>query len=256
MTETVVQSWIYFLGLPIYVVGATASIVEFWLLEQHTKKNIQLLLSDLILIFLEFFVKIYFGIYIFNQDFSTNYSLFQFNISFLSFFFAFALYDLFFYAEHYLMHRSPFFWTIHYVHHSSERFGLSIGFRLSWFRPIRRFIFFMPLVLFGFHPAVVILAMSIINLWAFLVHTGIKFQFPRYLWFLMSPHLHSIHHEKKTVSVNLGGLSTVWDYAFKTIQTTAAAHPEYGVENYKVTMNPFKNQFLYFYTQYIKKPQS
>ncbi len=247
INEELMSSFLKYAGLPFISFAVVLCFVEFFWLEEKKADNFKLFASDLIILAVELSVNIIASFSFVNYGWFQKYSIFNFDINYLTFIASFLLYDLFFYFEHFLMHRWSFFWSLHYVHHSSSRFGLSIGFRLSWMRPVRRMFFMVPMVLIGFHPVLVFFSMSLINIWGFFVHTGTKIKFPKVLFFLMSPYLHSLHHEKRIQAVNLGGFFTIWDYLFKTIEINSLNELKYGVEGYVPTLNPFKNQFLEIY---------
>ena len=58
--------------------------------------------------------------------------------------------DFMYYWLHRVDHYCRLFWAVHVTHHSSEEFNFTVGFRSSVFQPLYRFIYFIPLALFGF----------------------------------------------------------------------------------------------------------
>src|ERR1043165_6394644 len=60
--------------------------------------------------------------------------------------------DFVYYWFHRISHESRFFWNFHVVHHSSERFNLSVATRQSWFSGISHWMFYAPIMLVGFAP--------------------------------------------------------------------------------------------------------
>ncbi len=232
------------------------SIIEtFFNNHPDKKKNIRYFVSDYILFGIE-----YFFLNLITIGSILNFANFK-NLQFVNwtdslgtFVIALLAYDAFFYLEHYLMHRTRFLWAFHYVHHSSEYFGMSLGFRLSWFRHLRRIFFAFPLFLLGFSEGILLSAMMFLNLYALFVHSNLKFKFPRLLSWLMSPYLHSIHHEKQNIKgYNLGGMTTIWDRVFKTYKDSTTANAEYGVHGYQFTMNPILNQTKTVFEYFAKK---
>jgi len=55
------------------------------------------------------------------------------------------------YWTHRLTHVNHFWWATHVTHHNSEKYNLSVAFRLSWTQHIK-FIFLIPIVVIGFNP--------------------------------------------------------------------------------------------------------
>jgi hypothetical protein len=58
--------------------------------------------------------------------------------------------DFAYYLLHCADHFCRFFWASHVTHHSSEKFNLAVAIRSSVFQPYYRFLYFIPLALFGF----------------------------------------------------------------------------------------------------------
>ena len=65
--------------------------------------------------------------------------------------------DLCYYWFHRVHHESRFFWASHVVHHSSQHYNLSTALRQTW-TPMTGLLFWAPLPLLGFHPAMVLTA--------------------------------------------------------------------------------------------------
>lgn len=240
-------------AVKIYYLAAALTVVDFFIYEKVSVEKIKSFVADYLNIIVEIAFFSLLSLQRFNAAWLPTDPLFHFEINYWSLFWSFLLYDLFFYFEHFLMHKIPFLWAFHHVHHSSERFGLSVGFRLSWFRSLRRLYFFLPMVYFGFPPLIVIFSMALINLWGFFVHSASGLKFPKAFKWIVSPHTHSLHHEKKMKHTNFGGFLLIWDILFKTAQFESETNQVYGVFNYKMTINPFSNQFNEFYKMYLKR---
>jgi len=63
--------------------------------------------------------------------------------------------DFCYYWFHRISHESRFFWASHVVHHSSKKYNLSTALRQTWSGSFYTFIFWIPLILIGFHPVMV-----------------------------------------------------------------------------------------------------
>ena len=65
--------------------------------------------------------------------------------------------DLAYYWFHRTAHRVRWFWASHVNHHSSQHYNLSTALRQTWTGSIALgFVFRLPLVLLGFHPAMIL----------------------------------------------------------------------------------------------------
>lgn len=151
----------------------------------------------------------------------------------LYWFLLFILEDLVFYFEHRVDHYCRFFWAVHVTHHSSEEFNLTTGFRSSVLQPLYRFIYFIPLALFGFRPIDIVFMYSLTQIYGILVHTRYINKMPR--WFeavFVSPAHHRVHHASniRYLDKNMGMVLIVWDKLFGTFEEEKAEDPvRYGL---------------------------
>ncbi|HMJ46170.1 MAG TPA: sterol desaturase family protein [Ferruginibacter sp.] len=156
----------------------------------------------------------------------------------------FILEDLAFYIEHRVEHYCRIFWAVHVTHHSSEEFNLTTGFRSSVLQPVYRFIYFIPLVLVGFHPLDVVFMYSLTQTYGILVHTQYIYKMPK--WFeavFVSPSHHRVHHASniRYLDKNMGMCLIIWDKMFGTFQEELATDPiRYGLAKPVGTSNPLK----------------
>jgi sterol desaturase/sphingolipid hydroxylase (fatty acid hydroxylase superfamily) len=159
-------------------------------------------------------------------------------------FLLFILEDFAFYVEHRVEHYCRIFWAVHVTHHSSEEFNLSTGFRSSVLQPVYRFIYFIPIVLLGFHPLDVVFMYSLTQTYGILVHTRYIQKMPA--WFeaiFVSPSHHRVHHASNTryLDRNMGMCLIIWDKLFGTFQAELAEDPvRYGLVKPINTSNPLK----------------
>ncbi|PDS25485.1 sterol desaturase family protein [Flavobacterium branchiophilum] len=132
----------------------------------------------------------------------------------------FILQDFMYYIQHYVDHKSRFFWAIHATHHNSEYFNVSTGFRSSVFQPIYRYLFFIPMALLGFSPLHIMFAYSANQIWGTLIHTQ-KIKKMGFLeYFMVTPSHHRVHHasNEKYIDKNMGMTLIIWDKIFGTFQ--------------------------------------
>lgn len=128
--------------------------------------------------------------------------------------------DLAYWVVHWLGHVVRLFWAVHVVHHSSEKYNISVGFRSSVFEPLYRGFFFMPLAFLGFRAEDVMLAFAIQQLYGSLVHTELIRQLPIWDWVFVSPSHHRVHHASnpRYLDKNMGMIFIVWDKLFGTYE--------------------------------------
>ncbi|MBA2249543.1 MAG: sterol desaturase family protein [Chitinophagaceae bacterium] len=164
-----------------------------------------------------------------------------FNFHFVSFSFnpvlywalLFILEDLAFYFEHRVDHYCRLFWAVHVTHHSSEEFNLTTGFRSSVLQPVYRFVYFIPLVLLGFHPLDIVFMYSLTQIYGIIVHTQYIKKMP--LWFeaiFVSPSHHRVHHASniRYLDKNMGMVLIIWDRLFGSFQEEVEEDPiKYGL---------------------------
>ena len=68
--------------------------------------------------------------------------------------------DFFYYWSHRSHHTIRLLWASHVVHHSSQRFNLSTALRQPW-TGVTSWLFYIPLILLGVHPAVLAFCQSV-----------------------------------------------------------------------------------------------
>ncbi len=126
--------------------------------------------------------------------------------------------DFMFYWLHRVDHYCRFFWAVHVTHHSSEEFNLTVGFRSSVFQPLYRFIYFIPLSLFGFDPLDVMFMYAATQIYGILIHTKTVGRLGFLEWFLSTPSHHRVHHASNVryLDKNMGMVLIVWDRLFGT----------------------------------------
>ncbi len=123
---------------------------------------------------------------------------------------------------HRLLHRVPFLWEFHKVHHSVKEMGFAAHLRFHWMETVvYRTIEYLPLSLIGiglrdfFVIHIFTLAVGHFNHSNFQINIGLlKYVFN-------NPQMHIWHHAKALPSergygVNFGLTLSIWDYLFRT----------------------------------------
>jgi sterol desaturase/sphingolipid hydroxylase (fatty acid hydroxylase superfamily) len=132
----------------------------------------------------------------------------------------FVVLDFAQWATHVLLHRIPFLWRFHQVHHSVKEMGFAAHFRYHWMENIlyKPFKTLAIMLLGGFEPehAFVIhfLAITI----GHLNHANVKISWGPLKYLFNSPVMHLYHHAHdlpdNRFGVNFGISLSVWDYLF------------------------------------------
>jgi sterol desaturase/sphingolipid hydroxylase (fatty acid hydroxylase superfamily) len=134
----------------------------------------------------------------------------------------FVLDDLAYYVVHRAGHRVRWFWASHVNHHSSQHYNLSTALRQSWtgFFTLG-FVFKLPMVLLGFHPAMIAICGGFNLIYQFWIHTEAIQRMPRWFEAVMNtPSHHRVHHatNPRYLDRNYAGVFIVWDRLFGTFE--------------------------------------
>ncbi len=127
--------------------------------------------------------------------------------------------DFLYYWFHRVSHEVRFFWNFHVVHHSSNKYNLSVAVRQSWFSGVAHWVFYLPLAVMGF-PLWAYATMHGLNLiYQFWIHTELVDKLPRPVeYFLNTPSHHRVHHgvNEQYLDKNYAGIFMIWDRMFGT----------------------------------------
>lgn len=119
-------------------------------------------------------------------------------------------------------HRIRWFWSAHVVHHSSERMNMTTAMRQSLLYSITGWwLFFMPLVLLGVHPAAVFFLYGVNLTYQYFVHTeSVGKLHPLIEYWFNTPSHHRVHHGKNPqyIDKNYGGVLICFDRWFGTFE--------------------------------------
>lgn len=154
--------------------------------------------------------------------------------------------DFMFYWLHRVDHYCRIFWAVHITHHSSEEFNLTVGFRSSVFQPLYRFIYFIPLALFGFKGIDIMFIYAATQIYGILIHTKTINKLGFLEWFMSTPSHHRVHHGSnvKYLDKNMGMLLIIWDKMFGTfVAEDKNEKVVYGLTENIHTYNPVKLVF-------------
>lgn len=145
----------------------------------------------------------------------------------------YVFWDFCSYWAHRASHSQRFWWATHVVHHSGEKYNLTVSFRLSWVQHIK-IVFFLPAMLMGFHPIIIFVTNQIAVLFQFWVHTEyIRKLHPVIEYIFATPSNHRVHHgsQEQYIDRNFGATFIIWDRMFGTYE------PERDRVKYGLTTN-------------------
>lgn len=160
----------------------------------------------------------------------------------------FVLDDLRYYWVHRFGHRIRWVWASHVNHHSSQHYNLTTALRQTW---TGTFTFMMivraPLILLGFHPAIVLFVGGINLIYQFWIHTEAISKLPRWFEAIMNtPSHHRVHHGRNAryLDCNYAGVFIIWDKMFGTfVPEQESEAVDYGLVRNLGTFNPIRVAF-------------
>ena len=152
--------------------------------------------------------------------------------------------DFAYYWFHRVGHEVRVFWASHVTHHSSEHYNLSTALRQTWV-PMTYVPFWLPLLLAGFAPWMVLLAQSWSLIYQFGLHTERVVKLPWPLEAVLNtPSHHRVHHgaNAQYLDRNYGGILIIWDRLFGTYEPEGE-RVRYGLTTNIDTFNPVRVAF-------------
>ncbi len=125
-------------------------------------------------------------------------------------------------SVHNLLHRVPFLWKFHQIHHSVKEMGFAAHLRYHWmetlvYEPAK---YFILLLIGGFEPSSVFVIYYINIAIGHINHANVSIDYGPLKYIINNPKMHIWHHAKElpkgTKGVNFGISLSVWDYIFGT----------------------------------------
>ncbi len=160
-------------------------------------------------------------------------------------FMVFIIRDFIQWCVHNLLHRSPFLWEFHKVHHSVEQMGFAAHLRYHWMENIvYGFFQYVPLAMLGIGLNDFFVVYFITTVIGHFNHSNITVPLGPLKYIFNNPQMHIWHHaydlpEDHPYGMNFGLTLSVWDYLFGTAciphdgRDIKLGFP--GVENYPTT---------------------
>lgn len=149
--------------------------------------------------------------------------------------------DLLYYWFHRMSHEVNAFWAAHVVHHQSEEYNLTVALRQGALQGSFSWVFYLPLAVAGFPPAMFLTLSSFNTLYQFWIHTRLIGRMGPFEWVFNTPSHHRVHHGRnpKYIDRNHGGTLIVWDRLFGTF-VPEAEEPVYGITTPLASWNPVR----------------
>lgn len=162
----------------------------------------------------------------------------------------FLVRDFIQYFIHRLLHRVPFLWNFHKVHHSVKEMGFAAHLRFHWMETVvYRTLEYIPLALIGFGINDFILVHLFTLAIGHFNHSNLKLSLGPLKYVFNSPQMHIWHHSKKLperFGINFGLTLSIWDYIFKTDYIPKNGKDiELGFENDENFPEDFIHQEIY-----------
>ena len=142
---------------------------------------------------------------------------------FWSLFIFFIVSDFVQWCTHNVLHRVPFLWSFHKVHHSVKQMGFAAHLRYHWMEPIvYKSLLYIPIAIIGGFTAKDV---AIVHFFAITIghlnHANLGWDYGFFKYVFNNPKMHIWHHAKTLPKhlpkgVNFGLTLSIWDYLFKT----------------------------------------
>lgn len=124
---------------------------------------------------------------------------------------------------HRLLHRVPWLWNFHKVHHSVKEMGFAAHLRYHWMEPvIYKSLLYIPLAIIGNYKAqdIAIVYFFTIAI-GHLNHANLGWNYGVFKYIFNNPKMHIWHHAKHLpkhvrFGINYGLTLSIWDYIFRT----------------------------------------
>ncbi|MGJ8657781.1 MAG: sterol desaturase family protein [Akkermansiaceae bacterium] len=134
----------------------------------------------------------------------------------------FILRDFIHWNVHRLLHRVPWLWEFHKVHHSVEQMGFAAHLRYHWMENVvYRVIEYIPLALIGFGIENFIIVHIFTIIIGHFNHSNIRVPLGPLKYIFNNPQMHIWHHARKLpknhrYGMNFGLSLSIWDYLFRS----------------------------------------
>jgi sterol desaturase/sphingolipid hydroxylase (fatty acid hydroxylase superfamily) len=138
----------------------------------------------------------------------------------LQFLVAFVVLDLVQWLTHVTLHRVPWLWEFHKVHHAITKMDFWGSLRFHWMEVVvYRTTQFLPLLWLGAAPEVLMALAVVSTVIGHMNHANVRLRFGPLAYLINSPHMHLWHHVHESagpMNRNFGINLAIWDWLFGT----------------------------------------
>jgi alkylglycerol monooxygenase len=171
-----------------------------------------------------------------------SFALFTWQDNITTWIIAFVIYDLSYYWNHRFGHTMNIGWASHVIHHSSEEYNLTTALRQTSIPNPIGALCFIPMLLLGFPPWLLVAVGSLNLIYQYWVHTQVIDRMPAwYEALFITPSNHRVHHAKNKIYIdkNYGGVFLIWDRMFNTFQPELKQEKViFGISTQLASWNP------------------
>ena len=134
----------------------------------------------------------------------------------------FIVRDFIHWNVHRLLHRVPWLWEFHKVHHSVEQMGFAAHLRYHWMENVvYKVLEYLPLALIGFGINEFIIVHVCTIIIGHFNHSNLRVPLGPFKYIFNNPQMHIWHHARKLprehrYGMNFGLSLSIWDYIFRT----------------------------------------
>lgn len=138
--------------------------------------------------------------------------------------------DLSSYLAHIMMHKVPFLWSFHKIHHAATEMNIVTGSRLSIaevvFNDLIKVILLTALLGIE-NPGIAALFLVIRRVIDLIQHSDLPWDFGPVGYLIASPRYHRLHHSSHPddFDTNYGNIFSFWDYLFGTVSSRFRSQP-------------------------------
>lgn len=137
--------------------------------------------------------------------------------------------DLLEWGIHNLLHRIPWLWEFHKLHHSIKELDWIGNMRFHWMEiAIYHSLTYLPLVILGVNSTIILWIAVFTTIIGHLNHSNLKLDWGIFRYLLNSPRLHIWHHDivlHGKYGQNFGVVFSLWDFLFGTAYLPARERP-------------------------------
>lgn len=134
----------------------------------------------------------------------------------------FIIADLIHWNVHRMLHRVPWMWEFHKVHHSVKQMGFAAHLRFHWMENIfYKSAQYIPLAMIGFGLSDFFIVHIVATAIGHLNHSNVNLSWGPLKYILNNPRMHIWHHVRELPAghphgINFGISLSLWDYLFGT----------------------------------------